>query len=297
MKRFFQNASDLARQSFKEFQSDQAARLGAALSYYTVFSIAPIILVVIGVAGLVWGQDAARSEVGQQLASLFGKDAAGLIQSVVVKASEKKSGVLSSVVGLVTLIFGATGVMIELQGALNTVWKVKPQPGLGVGSFVRQRLLSFALIMSIGFLLLVSLVASTSLEVVSHWMGGLIPGWVFLGYVLNYGLSLAGVTLFFALIFKVLPDVKVAWRDVWIGGFATSVLFNLGKYLISLYLGRASPASAFGAAGSLAILLVWVYYSSQIVLLGAEFTRVYANKFGKTILPDKNALAAPRVAT
>jgi membrane protein len=189
--------------------------------------------------------------------------------------------------------------MIELQDALNTVWKVLPKPSSGVGGIkrlLRVRLLSLALILSLGFMLLVSLVMSAVLEAVVHWVGGFLAGWVLLGYIINYGISIGVIALFFALLFKVLPDAKVHWKDVWIGAILTSLLFHLGKYLIALYIGRASVASSFGAAGSLAVLLIWIYYSAQIVLLGAEFTRAYANRLGGKVVPAENAIEAPHAA-
>jgi membrane protein len=194
------------------------------------------------------------------------------------------------------LLVGATGVMVELQAALNTVWKVVPKPGQAVGKQIRSRLIGLGLVLSMGFLLLVSLVLSAALAAVGGFLARLAPEWVVLGYVFNYGVSLFMIALFFALIFKVLPDAKISWHDVWVGALVTSALFHLGKFLIGLYLGKASVASAFGAAGSLAVLLVWVYYSAQIVLLGAEFTRTYANRFGSHVVPEKHAVEAPHGA-
>jgi membrane protein len=186
--------------------------------------------------------------------------------------------------------------MLELQGALNTVWKVMPRPGGGVKRFVRARLLALALVLSFGFILLVSMVMSAGLEAFSGWLASFLPGWLVVGYVLNYGVSIGVIALFFALLFKALPDAKVAWKDVWIGAFITSLLFHLGKYGIAVYIGRASVASTFGAAGSLAVVLVWIYYSSQIVLFGAELTRAYANRYGSQVRPDENAVEAPHAA-
>jgi membrane protein len=283
----------LTREATSEWAADRAPRLGAALSYYTVFSLAPVLILAIAVAGLFLGREAAQGEIVNYLTGTFGRDTAEVIQSALVKASEQKAGIIASIIGVITLLIGATGVMVELQGALDTVWKVMPRPGRGVRGFIKDRLLSLALVLTLGFLLLVSLVMSAALEAVSKWLGGMLPAWLILGYVLNYGVSLGVVALFLALIFKVLPDAKVAWKDVWIGATVTSVLFHLGKYLIALYIGRASVASAFGAAGSLAVLLVWIYYSSQIVLLGAEFTRAYANHFGSKVVPDEHAIPAP----
>jgi len=295
MRRLWRKTWPVIKQTFSEWSSDKAPRLGAALSYYTVFSIAPVLVVAIAVAGAFLGRDAAQGKIVAQLGGLLGTDAAYMLQSAVGKAAHGRHG-WAAALGIGTLLLGATGVMIELQDALNTVWKVLPRPGGGVKRFVRARILALALVLSLGFLLLVSLVMSTALEGFVKWAGGYLPSWIALGYVLNYGVSIAFIALFFALIFKWLPDAKVAWSDVWLGAFATSILFHVGKYLIALYIGRASVASTFGAAGSLAVLLVWIYYSSQIMLLGAELTRAYANRYGHRVVPDENAVPAPHAA-
>jgi membrane protein len=255
-----------------------------------------VLIVVIAVAGLFLGEKAAQGEIARQLGTMLGPEAAKTIQDAVAKASAHRSGTIASIVGIATLLVGASGVMLELQGALNTVWKVLPRPGVNVKRFLRARVLALGLVLSFGFILLVSMVASAGLEVLSHWVGGYLPGWIALGYGLNYGVSIGVVAVFFALLFKVLPDADVAWKDVWVGAFITSILFHLGKYGIALYIGRASVASTFGAAGSLAVLLVWIYYSSQILLFGAELTRAYANLYGKKVRPDENAVEAPHAA-
>ncbi|HEX4406798.1 MAG TPA: YihY/virulence factor BrkB family protein [Polyangia bacterium] len=276
-----------------EWSNDNAPRLAASLSYYTIFSLAPLLLMVIAVASLALGATAAQGKIVAQLSGLLGADAAKAIQTMLEKASRHGGGVVATVVGFVTLIVGATGVMIELQDALNTVWKVVAKPGRGIRGIIRDRLLSFGIVLGFGFLLLVSLVVSAAVALLDGWLGGLVRGWVVVGYLLSYGLSLGLVALVLAAIFKILPDVKIAWRDVWVGAFVTSGLFHLGKFGISLYIGKASVASSFGAAGSLAVLLVWIYYSSLIVLYGAEFTRVYANEYGTRVVADDNAVAVP----
>jgi membrane protein len=276
-----------------EWSNDNAPRLGASLSYYTIFSLAPVLLMVISVASLALGAKAAQGKIVAQLSGLLGDEAAKAIQAMLEKASLHGGGVLATIIGFVTLIVGATGVMVELQDALNTVWKVVAKPGRGLKGIIRDRLLSFGIVLGFGFLLLVSLVLSAAVALVDSWIGGVIPGWVIVGYVLSYGLSLGLVALVLAAIFKILPDVKITWRDVWVGALVTSVLFHLGKFGISLYISKASVASTFGAAGSLAVLLVWVYYSSQIVLFGAEFTRVYANEYGTRVIANDNAIPVP----
>lgn len=283
----------LAKQTFSEWSNDKAPRLGAALSYYTVFSLAPLLVIVISVAGLVFGREAAEGRIVDQLGGLIGTDAAGVIQGAIAKAADKGGGVIATVLGALTLLVGATGVLVELQDSLNTVWKVVPKPGQGIKGFIRQRLLSFSLVLSFGFLFVVSLVASAALSAIGGWLADLVPGWTAVAYVLNYGVSLGLIGLMLALIFKFLPDVKIAWRDVWVGALVTSIFFHIGKFLIGLYVGRAGVASAFGAAGSLAVLLVWIYYSSQLILLGAEFTRMYAKRFGSNVQPTDQAVAVP----
>jgi membrane protein len=296
MKRIWGKVWPVVKQAFSEWSSDKCPRLGAALSYYTVFSLAPVLILVIAVAGIFLGREAAQGKIVEQLAGLLGLEASKMVQAAILKAGQTDGGLRASVIGVVTLLVGATGVMVELQDALNTVWKVLPKPGGGVKRFVRARLIALALVLSLGFLLLVSLVMSAGLELVSGWAGSLFPGWVAFGYLLNYVVSIGVIALFFALIFKLLPDAKVAWKDVWFGALLTSLLFHLGKYLISLYIGRASVASTFGAAGSLAVVLVWIYYSSQILLMGAEVTRAYANRYGSAVVPNENAIPAPHAA-
>ena len=291
--RFLRNAAALLKAAAAEWNNDNAPRLGASLSYYTIFSLAPVLLMVIAVAGLALGTQAAQGKIVEQLGGLLGADAAKAIQTMLEKASHRGGGVLATVIGFITLIIGATGVMVELQDALNTVWKVVVKPGRGFKGIIRDRLLSFGIVLGFGFLLLVSLVLSAAVALLDSWIGGFIPGWIVVGYISSYGLSLGLVALVLAAIFKVLPDVKIAWRDVWIGALVTSILFHLGKFGISLYISKATVASTFGAAGSLAVMLVWVYYSSQIVLFGAEFTRVYANAYGTQVVADDNAVPAP----
>lgn len=291
--RWVKRVFSLLKESGKEWSADNAPRLGAALSYYTVFSLAPVLLLVISVMGLFLGREAAQGQIVDELSTILGKDGAKVVQLAIAKAGERKSSVVATVIGFATLLLGATGVMVELQGALNQVWKVIPKAGLGVKTFIRTRLLSLALVLSFGFVLMVSLVLSAGLSAVGHWLVDVMPGWTVLGYVLNWVVSIAVIAVFMALIFKLLPDAKIHWRDVWVGALVTAVLFQLGKYGIGLYIAKGSVGSTFGAAGSLAVLLVWVYYSSQIILFGAEFTRAYANRFGSHVVPEDNAVPSP----
>jgi membrane protein len=283
----------LARQTLRAWSEDKAPRIGAALSYYTIFSMAPLLVLVIAVVGLIYGPDAVRGRIVEQMSGLVGKEGAQLVQTMIAKASEPRAGIIASVIGIGTLLLGATAVLMELHDALNTVWKVVPRPRRGWRGMMRDRLLSFGVVLAFGFLLLVSLVLSAGLAAVGTRLQGTLPGWVVLAYVANYGISVLVVTLLMGTLFVVLPDVKIAWRDVWVGSFVSAVLFHLGKLAIGLYLGRASVGSPFGAAGSLAVLLVWIYYTSQVFLLGAEFTRVYVTRFGTRPQPKRGAVLAP----
>jgi membrane protein len=291
---FFKKAWGLIKETFSEWSNDKAPRLGAALSYYTIFSLAPLLVLVISIAGLVFGRQAAEGRLLAQLSQVVGMDAGVALQSMVAKAGQHGGGVIATVIGVVVLMVGATGVVIELQDALNTVWKVVPKPGRGIKGLIRDRLLSIGIVLAFGFLFIVSLVASSGLAALGSVVRGWMPGWLILGYALNYGVSIGVIGVMLAMIFKVLPDVKMAWRDVWLGAAVTSVLFHVGKFLIGLYVGKASVGSTFGAAGSLAVLLVWIYYSTQLVLMGAEFTRAFANQFGSHVVPSDNAVAVPK---
>jgi len=285
---------DLIKQTFAGWMEDGALDLGAALAYYAIFSLAPLLLIVIAVAGLVWGREAVQGELVGQLQGIVGPEGGQAIQTMVANAGKHSAGVVATIVGVATILFGATGVFVELQTALDRVWHVEPKPGAGVWGFVRTRMLSFGMILGIGFLLLVSLVVATAVTAVATWATGVLPAAKALAEILTFLLSFTMTMLLFAMIFKVLPDVKIAWRDVWIGATATALLFTLGKFLIGLYLAKSSIASSYGAAGSLVIVLLWIYYSSQILFLGAEFTRVYAGHRGSDIRPSQHAVPVVR---
>ncbi len=284
---------DVLKQTFRDWSDDRAPRLGAALAYYTVFSIAPLIIIVIAIAGIWFGKQQAQDQIFGQIAGLLGEQGAKAISGMLQAAEKPHEGMIASVLAVVTLLFGATGVFVQLQDALNTIWEVKPKPGRGVMGFVRQRVLSLALVFAIGFLLLVSLVLSAGLAAAGKWFEGAMPGGEELWHAINFLVSFVVVAGLFTLMFKYLPDVKVAWKDVWLGGTLTALLFTIGKFALGMYLGRSSVSSAYGAAGSLVIVLLWVYYSAQILFFGAEFTQVYANRFGKKLEPAENAVWAP----
>jgi len=271
----------LLKVTFGEWRQHKAPRLGAALAYYTVFSLAPLLIITIAVAGLAFGQEAARGQVVEQFRSLVGEESAGLIETMIASARRPAASIPAAIIGIATLLLGALGVFGQLQDALNTIWEATPQPGRGWRGLLRGRLVSFALVLAVGFLLLASLAVSAGLAALGEYFGGLLTGSEWTLELVNSLISLAVITLLFALIFKVLPDVSLNWRDVWPGAALTALLFTLGKFLIGLYLGRSASGSAYGAAGALIVLLVWIYYSAQLLLFGAEFTRVYTRSIMK----------------
>ena len=282
----------ILKRAATEWMDDKATRLAAALAFYTILSVAPLVLIAVAIAGAVFGEEAASGAINDQLRGLIGDAGAEVARTTVEHADKPKAGTLATIIGVVTLLFGASGVFGELQGALNAIWNVKPKPGRGIWGTVRDRFLSFGMVLVVGFLLLVSLVISTALAAIGKYVGGLAPGAPALMQVANFVLSFALVAVLFALIFKYLPDAKVAWRDVWFGAVVTAALFTVGKYAIGMYLGRAGVGTPFGAAGSLVAFVVWVYYSGLIVFFGAELTQVTAERAGRKIEPTENAVPA-----
>jgi membrane protein len=281
----------LFKQTASEWMEDDAPSLGAALAYYTVFSLAPLMTIAIAIAGFFFGKEAAQGQIFDELRVLLGEEGGKAVQEMVQSANaQPTAGVIATIISVVVLLFGASGVFGQLQASLNTIWGVKPKPGRGVLGMIKDRLLSFGFTLVVGFLLLVSLLLTAGIALVANWVGGLMPGSETIAQILNIVLSLAMITLLFATIFKFLPDAKIAWRDVWIGAFLTALLFTIGKFALGLYLGKSGVASSYGAAGSLIVLLLWVYYSSQILFFGAEFTQVYANRFGSRVAPADNAV-------
>ena len=271
----------LIQSAGRAWLDDYAPSMGAALSYYTVFSMAPLLLIVISVAGLVFGVDAARGQIFGELRGLLGDEAAQSIQSILVSVSEPSQGVLGTLIGLVLVLVGATTVFAELQDALDRIWRAPSRPGAsGMWAVIRTRLLSFGLILGLAFLLMVSLVFGAVVSALGKWWGGLFGGWEPVLQIVNLVIGFVLTTGVFAMIYKLMPRVQVRWQDVWLGAVVTAALFSVGKWLISVYIGRSGVASGFGAAGSLVVVLVWVYYSAQIFLMGAEFTWVYARTFG-----------------
>lgn len=291
-KSFFGTALKLLNLTVQEWLQDKAPQLGAALAYYTVFSLAPLILVLLAIVGVIFRHDPAGawSKLTEQMSYFLDKSALEVVQNIAQKASQPGKSTLATIIGIALALFGASGVFGQLQDALNTVWGVKAKPGLGLSGFLRTRFLSFAMVAGVCFLLLVSLAIEALLKGFSHYIHSVMPGGLTIAVSVYLIFDFAVITTLFAMIFKILPDVKTRWRDMWIGAVMTAIFFLIGKWALGLYLGSDTAASAYGAAGSLITLLLWVYYSSQILLFGAEFTQVYASEFGSSIEPDNYAI-------
>jgi len=284
------NIWQLIKETISEWSEDKAPRLSAALAYYTAFSLAPILVIAIAVVGLAFDRGAIQEGVIQQIGGLVGAGSADLIRTMLEASKDLGSNLWATIIGVIALIFGATGVFGQLQDALNTMWEVAPKPHQGILGFIKSRFLSFTMVIVVGFLLLVSLVISAALAALHKWSLGLFPGFEIVVQILNIVISFGVVTLLFALLFKYVPDAEIQWRDVWLGAAITALLFIIGKQLISLYIGSSDPGSKFGLLASLIIILLWVYYSALICFLGAEFTQVYANKFGSKVVPAEDAV-------
>lgn len=281
----------LLRTTTKEWIEDKCPQLGAALAYYTVFSLAPLMLVLLALFGLIYGgSDQAREKILDQLRYLIDPSGVKVIQDIANNAAQPKAGVWAAVLGIVIALFGASGIFGQLQDALDTIWDVKPKPRQGILGFIRARFLSFAMVGGVCFLLLVSLTVENLLRALHNYLQSIVPGGHYLGLAVFYVFDVAIIVLLFAMIFRFLPDAKIAWRDVWTGAALTAILFIIGKVLLGLYLGSGAAGSAYGAASSLVTLLLWVFYSAQILLFGAEFTKVYANAYGSQIEPEEHAV-------
>ena len=289
---FVANSISLLKQTFSEWLEDKVPQLGAALAYYTVFSLAPLVLLLLAIVGFIFHNDPAGAwgKMTEQMSYFLDKSAIDVVEGIAQKASQPNKGLLATSIGILLALFGASGVFGQLQNALNTIWGVKAKPGAGIGGFIRSRFLSFAMVAGVCFLLLVSLVLESVLKGFSQYVQAMFSGGIVIALVVYSIFDLAVVVLLFALIFKFLPDVKIQWRDVWVGAVMTAIFFAIGKWGLGLYLGSGTAASAYGAASSLITLLLWIYYSSQILLFGAEFTQVYASRAGRTFVPDKYAV-------
>lgn len=283
------SAWKLLTETFADWNEDKAPRLAAALAYYALFSLAPLLVIAIAVAGLVFGREAVEGQLFGQIKGFVGDTGAAAIQEMIKGASSPTAGIIATIIGVVTLLFGAAGLFGQLQDALNTIWEVQPKPNQGIWAMLRQRFFSFGMVLGTGFLLLISLVLSTVLAAVGEYGRQLLPGVDILWNVINLLIAFAVTTGLFALIFKFVPDAEIGWSDVWVGAVVTALLFSLGRFALAQYLGRGSFGTTYGAAGSLIIVLLWIYYSAQILFFGAEFTQVYARTYGSRIQPASNA--------
>jgi len=286
------DAKDLVTRTAKGWSDDHAARLAASLAYYTILSMAPLVVIAIAVAGFVFGKDAARGRVAAELGAVVGAQAAKGVEAIVANARAPAAGFVSTTIGVVVLLLGASGVFGELQASLNAIWGVEPKPDRGIRGVVKDRFLSFTMVLGVAFLLLVSLVVSAALSAAGAFLAHSLPAGELVWQVLNFAISIAIVMVLFGLIFKVVPDVAIEWRDVWPGALVTALLFAVGKYFLGLYLGRSALSSSYGAAGSLVALAVWVYYAAQILFVGAEFTRAQATRRGAVIEPRREAVVS-----
>lgn len=278
---------NVVKDTFTEWMEDNASQLAASLSFYTAISIAPLLVMVILIAGFIWGNQAVEGQLLSQLRSALGPQGADFIATVIENADKPTTGSIAGLVSLAVLIWGSTNVFTQLQTSLNAIWNVEPKPNRGILGTIKDRLLSFSMVLGIAFLLLVSLILSAVLAALSSSFTGLLPGAEPLWQLVNFVLSLVIITLLMAAIYKVLPDVEIAWRSVWIGAAVTALLFTIGKFALGYYLGNAT--TSYGAAGSVMAFLLWVYYSAQIVFFGAEFTQIYANRYGEGVQPSENA--------
>jgi membrane protein len=276
-------AFGLLRSALSASLNDNVQRMSAALAYYTIFSLAPLLVIAIAIAGLVFGEDAARGEIVGEIRELVGQDGAKAIQTMIQSAYHPGHSAIAIVIGIVTLLVGATGAFSEVYDALNLIWRVNQESNTGVRTIIKARFMSFGMILIIGFLLLVSLVVSAALAGISKYASGFLPATAPLLHFLDFLLSLAVVTVLFAMIFKVLPEIKIRWSDVWPGATLTALLFTVGKFVIGFYIGKSVSASSYGAAGSLVVVVAWIYYSAFILYFGAEFTQVYAHQCGSRL--------------
>jgi len=292
----FGTALKLLKRTAEEWLDDKAPQLGAALAYYTVLSLAPLVLILLAIIGVMFRHDPAGAwtKFTEQMSYFLDKSAIQVVQDIARTAAAPGKSTLATIIGIALALFGASGVFGQLQDALNTIWGVKAKPTRGIWGFLRARFLSFAMVAGVCFLLLVSLVIEALLKAFSHYIQAAFPGGLIVAVSIYFVFDFAVVVAVFGMIFKILPDVQTRWRDIWVGAIMTAFFFVIGKWLLGLYLGSGTAASAYGAASSLVTLLLWVYYSSQILLFGAEFTQVYASEYGAPLEPDTYAVRVER---
>lgn len=288
------NIFSLFKETAKEWNEEDPFRQSAVIAYYAIFSLPALLIIIVQVAGLVFGKEAVQGKVEKQIDSMMGQEAASQVQTMISNAGQMESSTIAIIIGVATLLFGATGVFYQMQQSLNKVWEVEPKSDAGIAKMAMDRATSLGVILAIGFLLLISLVLTTAINVLNDWIQSQLPDFmVVLVFVVNELLSIGIITLLFALIFKVLPDAKVRWQSVWVGALVTAILFTIGKFALGIYFGQADPASAYGAAGSVILILLWVNYSALILIFGAEFTQIYARRHGHRIEPDNHAQRTP----
>ncbi len=287
----FTTILDLLKRSYNDWDEDNAPRLGAALAFYTILSISPLVILVVAIISLIFDRASAQAHLLSQVQSLVGPDGRNAVATMLASGQKASSGIFATIIGLATLAFGASGVFGELRSALNTIWEVKPGVNSGIWGMVRERFFSLGMVIGVGFVLLVSLLASAALDAITKFFSGLLPIPAVVLGAINFLVSLVGIAILFGFILKYVPETKVDWDDVRVGATATALLFTIGKTLLGLYLGKASPGSAYGAAGSLVVMVIWVYYSAQIFFFGAEFTHVHA-LWKRGELPAEMARAA-----
>ena len=286
----WKDLSGLLKKSYQEWNKDNPFRMSAAMSYYAVFSLPGLLMIVISIAGYFFGREAVEGEIKSQIAGMIGQDAAGNVQAMIANINKNQKSTWAAVVGAATLIFGATGVFYQLQQSLNEIWDVEVKKEEGIKKVILDRLSSFGIILVIGFLLLISLVLTAALSAFSNYISRNLPDYLlYVFYMAEFMISYGIISLLFASIYKVLPDVKVQWKTVWVGAFVTAALFVIGKFALGIYFGNSNPGSAYGAAGSLILILLWVSYSCLILFFGAEFTKVYASRYGHSIAPSSHA--------
>jgi len=290
MSKLLLNLPTILKLTYRDWKEDNASRLSAALAYYTVFSLAPMLIIIIAITGLIWETEAVRMQILSQVQDLIGPEGTDFVANLIADKGSPAEGIVALLLGIITLLFGALGVFNELHTSLNIIWNIKAEKTKGffqsIKKLLMDRFLSFAMILAIGFLLLVSLVVTAALSATQETIGNAFPFSEFFIQIVNLAISVGVITILFALMFKFLPDAEISWHDAWIGAFITSLLFSLGKAAIGIYLGNSAVGSIFGAAGSLILILLWIYYSALILFFGAEFTQVYANQYGSKIAPE-----------
>lgn len=291
IKRFLQEIWSISKKAGVAWVKADPFRQSAVVAYYAIFSIPALLVIIITIAGFAFGKDAIQGEISNQISAAISDDTAEQVEDMIAKAGMQKNSVVATIIGIVTLILGSTGVFAQLQTSLNQIWEVKVTAKKKWLKTLRDRLFSFGLILSIGFLLLISLLLTTMLEAFAGWIKAHLPDFMlFIFQLINFILSFGVITVLFAMMFKILPDAKIQWRDVWIGAMATTLLFILGKFALGVYFAKANPGSTYGAAGSVVLIMLWVSYSCMILFFGAEFTKQFAMYYGRNIVPVKNAI-------